>query len=394
MSEAQVQALLPTLGNDLTGHLMEKKRALSRPRAEADAKMDTEDFNHAADGLGLKPYDPKTDRAALGELKYRVENLIYRAQEAKKEALTRAEKQELMRIEMARTVTVKPGFYSDPVAKPVIALSVEDIKRVIVPAADRAQIVEALKARNVPPTDDNVRSLYLRGKSRAGGLVTDGGQATEAGGPSAFDEALRLAGNAGGALQASLYQANAGIYGVARAGAELAGQAVGVDPSGNPVAGVLKREARVQSDKADAARPRGEGIVESGVYAGIESIGSSLMTLPLALLPGGQGAALAAMAAPVGGSAYNEARDGKLKPEAERLKEQLRALGMPHDEEAVQRAYRAALETASRGSTTQPGPALSAVIRAELKRAGRPSTDEAVQAAYSELRAAQKQAAK
>jgi hypothetical protein len=181
MSEAQVQAQLPVLGNALTAHLAEKFRSTRGGGAkEAEAKMDTEDFNHLADQFGLKPYEKKSDdeKANLGELKYRVEQVIYQAQQTKGKSLTRDEKNEVMRQEMARTVKVSSWWGMSSDDKPVIALKKEELDSVVVPKTDRAQIVEALKAKaeqnpndkRFAPTEENVRTWYLRSRSRAGNL--------------------------------------------------------------------------------------------------------------------------------------------------------------------------------------------------------------------------------
>ncbi len=179
MSRQQVQALLPQLGNDLTGHLVQKWDALQKPQAKLEARIDTEDFNHVADQMGLRPYDPtKTEpqRQQLGELKFRLEQLIDGAQAAKKAPLTREEKRTMFEQEMARTVAVNGWFSSTPT--PVIQLKAEDISKVVVPEADRGQIAQALatmyKQTGSPlyaPTEQNMRRLYLMNKSRAAALL-------------------------------------------------------------------------------------------------------------------------------------------------------------------------------------------------------------------------------
>lgn len=182
MSEAQVSALLPVLGNQLTGHLMEKKRSLTSADARMTASIDAEDFNHIADGMGLKPYETsknEDDKRALGELKYRVETLIDMAQRNKKGPLTREEKQEVMRQEMARKVSVDNSWWFGSTQVPVIQLSGEQAARVVVPTAERGKIVDALRTMyqknpNNPayaPTEDNVRRLYLRSQTPAAGLI-------------------------------------------------------------------------------------------------------------------------------------------------------------------------------------------------------------------------------
>ena len=177
MTEAQVLNLLPTLGNDLTRDLMEKRRTLNNPAKLAEARMDTDDFNHIAQQIGIDPFRT-ANRAQVGELRYRVEQMISAAQQGGNKSLTRDEKMNLMRQEMARTVTVD-GWFSSAKDVPVIALKPEDIKNVVVPASDRREIADGLRAMaqkfpNDPrfaPTEDNLKRWYLKGKSSAAGLI-------------------------------------------------------------------------------------------------------------------------------------------------------------------------------------------------------------------------------
>lgn len=180
MTRPQVEAMRADFGMDAVKHLLDRWDTLQKPGKVAEAKMDREDFNVIAQDLGLRPFDPKKneqERAALGNLQYRVEQMIDATQRQTGKTLTREEKMTLMRTEMARTVTVG-GFFSDDKV-PVIQLTPEQLRKVVVPAQDRAQIVEALQAkyREDPtnpayaPTDENVRRLYLSNRSRAAGLI-------------------------------------------------------------------------------------------------------------------------------------------------------------------------------------------------------------------------------
>jgi hypothetical protein len=183
MTENQVLNLLPSLGNELTTHLMQQKRQLAaHPGKIAEARMDQEDFNHVGRQLGLpvdKSNQSEDDKALLGEVKYRVEQMISAAQQGGKRTLTRDEKLNMMRDEMARTVKVK-GFWSDTEV-PVLTLTPQQKARVAVPTSERAQIVEALRdkyrANPLPqyePTEENIRNTYLLGRSRrAAPLVPD-----------------------------------------------------------------------------------------------------------------------------------------------------------------------------------------------------------------------------
>lgn len=180
MTDAQVINLLPTLGNEHTKRLMDKKRELaSNPQKLAEARIDTEDFQQVAQDIGLRPFAAKTEeeKAALGGLKYRVEQMISVAQQGGKKVLTRTEKLTLMREEMAKTVTVD-GFWSNREV-PVIALKPDEIRSVVVPKEARTEIAASMAAmsRENPndarfkPTEDNLRRWYLRGRSPAANLI-------------------------------------------------------------------------------------------------------------------------------------------------------------------------------------------------------------------------------
>ena len=181
MSRQQVEATRATFGFEGAQHLLSRWDSLQKPGAIAEARMDQEDFNHIADQMGLKPYDSsksEDSKRALGELKYRMEQLIDATQQAAKKPMTREEKNALMRGEMARTVTVNPTFWFSSEV-PVIQLDKKQVKDVVVPQGDREQISQALKAMYersggaaiYAPTEDNVRRLYLMNKSRAAALL-------------------------------------------------------------------------------------------------------------------------------------------------------------------------------------------------------------------------------
>jgi len=180
MSESQVLNLLPTLGNELTTHLMTQKRALANPVKLTEARMDAEDFAHVARQMQL-PVDEKASpdqKAQMGELKFRVEQRIAMEQQRSGKPMARNEKMDLMRQEMARTVSVSTwgGLSSQDV--PVIGLAPKQVESVVVPSTDRKQISEAMQAmyrrtgaRQYEPNEDNLRRFYLLSKSPAGGLI-------------------------------------------------------------------------------------------------------------------------------------------------------------------------------------------------------------------------------
>lgn len=183
MTRTEVQALRPFFGLDATEQLLKKHESLQTAAGRTKASMDQQDFNHVADELGLKPYDPtKTEgqKRALGEMLFRIEHLIDEEQRARgNKELSRPEKMELMRREMAKTVAVPTWLGMSSKNVPVIQLTPDEAAKVVVPQAERAKISEALNEMNkrdpsnplYAPTEENVRRLYLAKQSRASALI-------------------------------------------------------------------------------------------------------------------------------------------------------------------------------------------------------------------------------
>ena len=124
MSRDQIVNLLPTLGNELTQHLMQRKESIVKN--PISAKFDTDSFNQVAQEVGLKPFDPhknEDERAALGSLKFAIEQKIDSQQTILKRPMTDAEKMEMMRKEMDNKVITGgfAGFFQSE--KPVISLN-------------------------------------------------------------------------------------------------------------------------------------------------------------------------------------------------------------------------------------------------------------------------------
>lgn len=127
---------------------------------------------------------------------------------------------------------------------------------------------------------------------------------------------MSYVGKAGMAGVSGLQRASAGVVGIGQAGFDLAAPMadplVGRILPGNPLRAAAEGLAQYRQSiegLAKANMPKTGGIIESGVMSGFSSLASNLAALPMALLPGGQAAALTAMTAPVSGQAYGEARD-------------------------------------------------------------------------------------
>lgn len=182
MSREQVAALRPKFGMEATQHLLNRWDSIGKAGGKQAATIDTDTFNQVAEELGLEPFKAKKtegERTQLGALKYRIERLIDTAQQAKQGPLTAAEKETLVREEMARQVTVDPGMFSRNRQVPVIALTGDQVADVVIPPTDRKQIVDALRQMYAKepgnpayaPTEQNVRRTYLRNQSKAGDLI-------------------------------------------------------------------------------------------------------------------------------------------------------------------------------------------------------------------------------
>lgn len=181
MSRAQVQALQPYLGNQLSEHLVSRWDQLQTKDAKLTAAMDQQDFDHIADTLGLQPYanqKSEDQKRQLGELKFRVETLIDQVQQQTGKPLQREDKMNLMRREMATTVSQSTWFGASSKEVPVITMTHDDIAKVVVPDSARAKLLPILQAGyasnprpEYEPTEDNLKRLYLRTKSPSAALI-------------------------------------------------------------------------------------------------------------------------------------------------------------------------------------------------------------------------------
>lgn len=133
MSEAQIMALEPELGRNLTGDLLTARRKLGGATQIHAATIDSELFNVVAAEAGLDPYNAKSPEAKekLGRLRNRVETVIDLAQQQQGRTLTREEKEKLMRSEVDRKVMVDE-WGRDP-KLPAATIKPEQREKVYVP---------------------------------------------------------------------------------------------------------------------------------------------------------------------------------------------------------------------------------------------------------------------
>jgi hypothetical protein len=127
------------------------------------------------------------------------------------------------------------------------------------------------------------------------------------------------------ALASSIPAFNQGLWGIAQGGAEVlskyvTGPLTGTllpEDIGARMADTFGKQRQIAQSVARAWMPQAEGIVEAGVYSGLQSLGQNLLTLPAAIATGQPGIALAPMVASTGGQAYGQARDkGRSVPES------------------------------------------------------------------------------
>lgn len=171
----EVIATRAIFGQEGAQHLLNKWESLQKPGALSDAKIDSDQFNVYAQQLGLNPNKKLDDKEKdlLITVKNRVETVLSQAQVQKGRALTREEKDKLIQTEMARTVTVAGSWWgSDTV--PLLKITPEQSKRIVVPEKDRQQIVQALQAlyketgnAMYAPTEENLKAMYLNRVQRA-----------------------------------------------------------------------------------------------------------------------------------------------------------------------------------------------------------------------------------
>jgi hypothetical protein len=136
---------------------------------------------------------------------------------------------------------------------------------------------------------------------------------------SALEQGVRYLGNAGRAVASGLPMAAAGFWrgeqAVAETLAPLAEPLVGTILPENPfrrIAAGAAETGRGEQQRAADWMPDGGGVVEQGIYSGLQSLGSNMLTVPMALATGNPAYMLAPMAAQTGGLEYGKARDAGL----------------------------------------------------------------------------------
>lgn len=145
------------LGRDMTEQLLVRKKALDNPK-EINAVVDTTDFDFAySAATGDAP--KKTDPDYLKKLKY-VEDRVYSAQLRGDRALTRPEKQEIIKDAFTEVEVVRNWWPDSSVSAQ--DLTPDDVAKIVVPAARREGIIASLKAAKPTSTitENDIRAYY------------------------------------------------------------------------------------------------------------------------------------------------------------------------------------------------------------------------------------------
>ena len=170
----KIAGLLPVIGQQWTHELLAKKDALDKGGAAGlkQATMDRDDIKAIAkDFFQIDPSNLKSkeDKAAYLDFVSRAERVI--AADPAGKVMSREEKYDRLAKEAARTVLVDPGAYSRNRETPVMMLTPDTIKKVVIPKADEVRVIEMMRTQYkstggkvFEPTPENVRKWYLVSK--------------------------------------------------------------------------------------------------------------------------------------------------------------------------------------------------------------------------------------
>jgi len=167
MSDNQVLALTPTLGQDHVNRLMAQKRSITKSdETVRTATIDDELFRGVAEQAGLSPYKPspsQNEKAVLGRLKDAVETEIDLQQQAKGKLLTRDEKRTVMQKIVDAHVTLDQ-WGRDP-RKIAAIVNPEDQASAYVPVAEipRQNLKEAINyLRSITPAYQRMTDAQIQ----------------------------------------------------------------------------------------------------------------------------------------------------------------------------------------------------------------------------------------
>jgi len=166
MSDGEIFAKAPAIGPELTKHLLQTKQTLLNKEDKVrDAKIDQDSFNYFAREAGLNP-DKKSNKATLGELKYRLETLVDAEQRRTGKVLNREDTDKIIKKMMTEVpVKVTQPWYipGDTTVENRRLYEVKYPQNIVVPPEDKARVVDALRRAGIDnPTDAQIREGYIQ----------------------------------------------------------------------------------------------------------------------------------------------------------------------------------------------------------------------------------------
>jgi hypothetical protein len=168
---AKIEALLPTLGRDWTAQILNRKDTLEK-KGVADAKVDHDDMMAIMGEMGLKPFEKaksEEGKAAIATTQSRVERMLTAVQQGSGKPLSREQKNQIMREEVAKTVTVGNTLWWND-TKPIAELTADELMRVVIPPQEASRSYSEMadlykrsngKMTQYGATEENMRRYYL-----------------------------------------------------------------------------------------------------------------------------------------------------------------------------------------------------------------------------------------
>jgi hypothetical protein len=158
---------------DATQHLLQRWDALQKPGAVAEAKIDADDFNMAADRAGLSPFATSKNeeqKRSLGQLKYAVEHRI--AVEQRNGTLTRERKQAIVQEMVDNKVMLdvwgrdqsKPisMVSQDEAGAAYVVVGEREVKLTSIPVVERDKIIQIRQKRGLPITEQAIAEMWVK----------------------------------------------------------------------------------------------------------------------------------------------------------------------------------------------------------------------------------------
>ena len=168
MSDAQIFAMAPKIGDKLVKQLLgDKQKLLNSEEKVREATIDSDALKFYARDAGLDPNNEE-DKETIGEIEYRAKNLIDAEQQKLGRPLRREEKDMILkRLLVEVPVRVKNRLFPGTSVENRRLFEVKDPNNIVVPEGDRQTIINTLKAAGIEnPTEAQIRNGYIRLKAK------------------------------------------------------------------------------------------------------------------------------------------------------------------------------------------------------------------------------------